>query len=153
MSNCPNHHRHDGRECVFCAITRGETPAHRVHEDELALAFLDINPVTPGHLLVVPKRHAAGLADLSNAENDAIFRAGRRLAAALRSSGLDCEGINYFLADGEAAFQEVFHVHLHIFPRFRGDSFRIHADWSKPPVFAELAGPAERITTALASFP
>lgn len=67
-----------------------------------------------------------------------MFVVARRLAAALRASGLRCEGVNLFLADGEAAFQEVFHTHLHVIPRFAGDSFRISADWSVTPTRAEL---------------
>jgi len=67
-----------------------------------------------------------------------MFTVAMRLARALRASGLRCEGINLFLADGEAAFQEVFHTHLHVFPRFSGDTFRIDADWSITPLRAEL---------------
>ena len=137
--------------CIFCAIAAGRGRAHLLHEDGLVCAFLDINPVTPGHLLVVPRRHAEYLADLTDAEHAAVFALGRRLAAALRTSGLRCEGVNYFVADGEAAFQEVPHFHLHVFPRFGGDPFRIEADWSNPPPFDELADPAARIRAALSA--
>jgi len=140
-----------GRDCIFCAIARQQAPAHVLLENDLIVAFLDTNPVAPGHSLVVPKRHAVGPADLTFAENTAVFQAGRELAAALRKSGLRCEGTNYFVADGAAAFQEVFHFHLHVFPRFRGDSFRIHADWSDPPPFRALADPADRIRGSLAA--
>jgi diadenosine tetraphosphate (Ap4A) HIT family hydrolase len=139
-----------GNECVFCAISGRLAPAHVVLENDLVLAFLDINPVTTGHLLVVPRRHAASLADLTVTENAAVFLAGRDLAKALRSSDLRCDGINYFAADGEAFFQEVFHFHLHVFPRFRGDTFRIHAEWSHPPSFDALAGSADSIRQTLA---
>jgi histidine triad (HIT) family protein len=84
---------------------------------------MDIRPVNAGHLLVVPVRHAAYLADIDGDEAAALMRIGHAAAAALRGSGLPCEGVNLFLADGEAAMQEVFHVHLHVFPRFRGDGF------------------------------
>ncbi|MEJ8571048.1 HIT family protein [Microbaculum marinum] len=139
----PEHH------CIFCAIVAGRAPAHIVLENDLVAAFLDINPVTPGHVLIVPKRHAASLADLTFIENASVFQAGKDIASALRSSGLQCEGINYFVADGAAAFQEVFHFHLHVFPRYRGDSFRIDADWSNPPEFAALSEPADRIRRTL----
>ena len=125
-------------ECVFCAIVAGRAEASVVHDDEEVLAFLDIRPVTAGHLLVIPKRHAAYLAELDEATGGRIFTVAMRLAAALRASGLPCEGINLFLADGEAAFQEVFHTHLHVFPRFAGDTFRISADWSLTPPREEL---------------
>lgn len=135
--------------CVFCEIVAGESPASVVHEDDRALAFMDIRPAIPGHLLVVPKRHAAYLADLDEETGGHLFRVGMRTAAALRSSGLRCEGVNLFLADGEAAGQEVFHVHLHGFPRFAGDAVRIDADWSAAPPRTELDEVAARIRTAI----
>jgi diadenosine tetraphosphate (Ap4A) HIT family hydrolase len=115
--------------CVFCAIARGQAEASIVFEDEWVLAFMDLQPVTPGHLLVIPKAHAEGLEDLREDIGVRVWTVAHRLGRALRLSGLRCEGVNLFLADGEAAFQEVFHVHLHVFPRFQGDPFRIEADW------------------------
>ncbi|NJQ02542.1 HIT family protein [Streptomyces zingiberis] len=116
-------------ECVFCAIARGQAEASTVYEDDAVVAFMDHRPVTPGHLLVIPKAHAVGLEDLEEGLGARVWRVAHRLARGLRRSSLRCEGINLFLADGEAAFQEVFHVHLHVFPRFAGDGFRIDADW------------------------
>jgi histidine triad (HIT) family protein len=126
-------------ECIFCAIVAGTTPASVVYEDPQILAFMDVRPVTPGHLLIIPKAHARYLADLDEETGARIFTVGMRLAAALRAAPeIRCEGVNVFLADGEAAFQEVFHTHLHVFPRFEGDSFRITADWSVKPEREEL---------------
>ena len=125
-------------ECIFCAIVAGSAPASVVYDDADLLAFLDSRPVTPGHLLVIPKRHAPLLADLDEATGARMFTVAMRLAQALRVSGLRCEGINLFLADGEPAFQEVFHTHLHVIPRFVGDTFRIDADWSVIPPRHEL---------------
>lgn len=116
-------------DCVFCAIAQGEAEASVVHEDETVLAFMDLQPVTPGHLLVVPRTHAVGLEDLDVRIGARVWEVAHRLGRALRRSGLRCEGVNLFLADGEAAFQEVFHVHLHVFPRFAGDGFRLDAEW------------------------
>ncbi|MFE6176189.1 HIT family protein [Streptomyces sp. NPDC056464] len=99
-----------------------------VYEDAVA-AFMDLQPVTPGHVLVVPKAHAVGLEDLDETLGCHMWAAAHRLARALRRSDLRCDGVNLFLADGEAAFQEVFHVHLHVFPRFAGDGFRVDANW------------------------
>jgi histidine triad (HIT) family protein len=113
----------DERDCIFCEILAGESEVSLVYRDDLCAAFMDIQPVNPGHLLVIPNRHAAYLADLREEEGAQIFRVARRLAAALRQSGVKCEGVNFFLADGEAAMQEVFHVHLHVFPRYDGDEF------------------------------
>ena len=76
-------------------------------------------------MLIIPKIHGAGLADLDESDGSRMFMVAQRLAAAIRSSGLRCEGVNLFLADGEAAGQEIFHVHLHVFPRYAGDSFRL----------------------------
>jgi diadenosine tetraphosphate (Ap4A) HIT family hydrolase len=135
--------------CTFCAIVAGRAPASIVYEDADLLAFLDSRPVTPGHLLVIPKRHAPLLADLDEATGARMFTVAMRLAQGLRASGLRCEGINLFLADGEAAFQEVFHTHLHVFLRFVGDTFRIDADWSITPSRAELNEIAAQVRGAL----
>ncbi|WP_255293261.1 HIT family protein [Streptomyces niveus] len=115
--------------CVFCGIARGHVVASVVHEDDRVVAFMDLSPVTPGHVLVVPKSHAEGLVDLPDDLGVRVWEVGHRVGRALRLSGLRCEGVALFLADGEAAFQEIFHVHLHVFPRFKGDSFRIDANW------------------------
>ena len=111
--------------CVFCKLLSGELEVSLVHQDDLCSAFMDIQPVNPGHVLVVPNRHAPYVADLKEAEGARMFRVAQRLTAALRESGMKCEGVNFFLADGEAAGQEVFHAHLHIFPRYAGDGFRL----------------------------
>lgn len=110
-------------DCVFCAIAAGEAEASIVHQDERAVVFMDIGPITPGHMLVIPRRHASNLAELSGDDGAEVMRAGMVAAASLRASGVRCEGVNLFLADGEAAGQEVFHVHLHVIGRFRGDGF------------------------------
>lgn len=134
---------------VFCDIVAGVAPASLVHEDATTVALLDIRPVTPGHLLVIPKRHAADLAALDEATGAHLFAVAMRLAAALRRSGLPCDGVNLSLADGEAAGQEVCHVHLHVFARFPGDGFRLDADWSRTPDRAALDADAERLRDAL----
>lgn len=108
--------------CAFCAIVGGAAPASIVYHDEHCLAFMDIRPVNPGHLLVVPRVHAAYLAELEPVRAAHLLRVARPLVAALRAAagrpaaGVRCEGVNLFLADGEAAGQEVFHVHLHVIP-------------------------------------
>ena len=82
---------------------------------------MDIHPLNPGHVLVIPTCHAASLAELDPESGADLFRLGQRVAAAIRRSDLRCEGVNFLLADGEAAGQEIFHVHLHVIPRHRGD--------------------------------
>jgi diadenosine tetraphosphate (Ap4A) HIT family hydrolase len=111
--------------CIFCKIIKGEAAASIVYEDEICLAFMDIQPVTPGHVLVVPRQHAFGLADLPTEIGGHLFQIGQKISAGLKQSPIRCEGINFFLADGAVAFQTVFHVHLHVIPRFAGDGFRL----------------------------
>lgn len=114
-----------GMDCVFCRIVAGTADASVVYQDDRLLAFCDLNPVNPGHVLIIPKIHCVGLADLAESDGTRMFIVAQRLAAAVRSCGMRCEGVNLFLADGEAAGQEVFHVHLHVFPRYSGDYFRL----------------------------
>ncbi|HST67286.1 MAG TPA: HIT family protein [Mycobacteriales bacterium] len=111
--------------CDFCRIVAGTAPASKVFADDTAVVFLDIAPMTPGHLLVVPRTHVESLADLDPATGAQLWRIGQRMAAALRRSEVRCEGVNFFLADGAAAFQEVPHLHLHVIPRFRGDGVKL----------------------------
>jgi diadenosine tetraphosphate (Ap4A) HIT family hydrolase len=116
-------------DCVFCQIVRGQLPASYVYADEDVVAFMDLRPMTPGHLLVVPRKHASGLMELDEGDGVRMWFAAHRLARAMRHTKLRCEGVNLFLAEGAAAGQEVFHAHLHVIPRFAGDGVRIEADW------------------------
>ena len=138
-------------DCVICKLLSGELQVSMVHQDDLCSAFMDIQPVNPGHVLVVPNRHAPYLADLQEEEGAQMFRVARRLTAALRKSGVRCEGVNFFLADGEAAMQEVFHVHLHVFPRYVDDGFglRFPAMYSDKPERRELDAIAAKIRKVL----
>jgi histidine triad (HIT) family protein len=116
-------------DCLLCQLVAGLLERSLVYEDDLVVAFMDLRPVNTGHVLIVPRHHEALLDDLDEDLGVAVFRVAHRISRALRRSGLQCEGVNLFLADGEAAFQEVPHVHLHVFPRYGGDSFRIDAEW------------------------
>jgi len=111
--------------CVFCQIVVGREPASVVYSDAAMIAFMDLRPINAGHLLVVPRAHAARLVDLDERLGAAMFAVGQRLAGAIRRSGLPCQGVNLFVADGEVAGQEVMHIHLHVLPRMPGDGFRI----------------------------
>jgi histidine triad (HIT) family protein len=137
--------------CIFCDILAGAAPASVLHRDDLCTVFLDIQPVNPGHVLVVPNRHATGLADLPADTGGQMFRIAQQIAAALRKSGIRCEGVNLFVADGEAAGQDVFHVHLHVIPRYRGDGFgfRFGPAYGTRPPRADLDRLAEKIRHAL----
>ena len=139
------------KRCVFCGILSGESPASIVFRDELVCAFMDIQPVNPGHLLVVPLVHAERLAELPPETAGRMLQAAGRLTGALREVGLRCEGVNLFLADGEAAGQEVPHAHLHVFPRYAGDGFglRLGPHYHERPPRSELDEIAARIRRAL----
>ncbi|MGZ4398398.1 MAG: HIT family protein [Gaiellaceae bacterium] len=115
-------------DCIFCRIVAAQAERSLVYEDGETVAFMDIAPITPGHTLIVPKTHASMLADLDEADGARLFVVGQRVAAALYHSQLRCEGINFHLADGEVAGQDVFHVHLHVIPRFAGDPLRIRRE-------------------------
>jgi histidine triad (HIT) family protein len=109
--------------CIFCRILAGQVEASMVFRDASVSAFMDIRPVNTGHVLVIPNDHSSDLAGLPPTTGGHLFAVAQRLAAALRRSEIRCEGVNLYLADGRAAGQEVFHVHLHVVPRFPGDGF------------------------------
>ncbi|WP_028476222.1 HIT family protein [Nocardia sp. CNY236] len=117
---------------IFADIIAGHAPSSKVYEDQDVVAFLDIRPMTAGHLLVVPRIAARSLAELDPAIGGKLFQVGQRLAAALRSSEVQCDGVNFFLADGVTAGQEVFHVHLHVIPRTPGDGFGLRGCPTSP---------------------
>jgi histidine triad (HIT) family protein len=135
------------QECVFCDLIDGQGEVTYVYQDEFVSAFMDIQPVNAGHILIVPNEHATYLADLPGETGARIFQVAQRLAAVLRSSGLHCEGVNFFLADGVAAGQEVFHVHFHLFPRFKDDGFGLTfaEGYSALPPRSDLEGAASVI--------
>jgi histidine triad (HIT) family protein len=135
-------------DCVFCQIAAGTSPASVFYEDDVVLGFMSIGPVTTGHAMVIPKQHAAYLADMDEETGRRLWTVTQHAAAAIRESGVRCEGVNLFLADGRAAFQEVFHVHMHVFPRYKGDPFKLVADWNIKPPRQELDSVAQQIRTA-----
>ncbi|MFZ0834976.1 MAG: HIT family protein [Mycobacterium sp.] len=107
--------------CVFCEIVAGDAPAIRVHEDDDYLAILDIRPFTRGHTLVLPKRHTVDLTDTPPQTLADMVAIGQRIGLAARASELKADGTNIAINDGRAAFQSVFHIHLHVLPRHDGD--------------------------------
>jgi diadenosine tetraphosphate (Ap4A) HIT family hydrolase len=137
-------------ECIFCRIIAGQAEASLVYRDDSITAFMDIYPVTPGHVLLVPNSHAPDLGHLTDEYGSQLFVVGRRVAQSMRRCGLRCEGINFFLADGQAAGQTVLHVHLHIIPRYRGDGFGVHRrPGFGPPPREDLQAIAESLRGAL----
>jgi histidine triad (HIT) family protein len=107
-------------QCVFCRIISGDLPAARLMESDQVLSFMDINPVNPGHALVVPKRHVRSLLDLQEEELHAAMSAVKRVARAVMEA-TDSPAFNVFQSDGEAAGQVIGHVHFHVIPRHPDD--------------------------------
>lgn len=110
-------------QCIFCSILAGASPATFIHRDPVASVFCDIQPVNPGHVMVVPEVHAERLATLPPETGAHLFRTAQRVAQALLESSIRCDGVDLLLADGAVAGQEVPHVHLHVLPRFESDGF------------------------------
>ena len=132
-------------DCIFCAIVRGEAPASFTHEDDTVVAFMDIQPITHGHMLVVPREHAVLMRDVNETVAMRAFKVARQLAELARQT-LGASGVNLFVADGEVAFQDVPHFHVHVIPRCPGDGFSL----SFPPSYENAPGRAELETVAAA---
>jgi histidine triad (HIT) family protein len=126
-------------DCVFCRIGADEAPSDRVFEDEHTMAFLDIHPAGEGHTLVIPKRHSATVWDADAEDWQALWRAVRRVAAALRSA-FDPDGLSVRQANGHLGGQEVMHLHVHLIPRYAP---------GRAPGLGSLAEVAERLRAAL----
>ncbi len=130
-------------DCLFCKIVAGELPATRVAEDERTVAFMDINPATRGHLLVVPREHSTDLHDIDPEDLKACAVAARALAGRVRDR-LGADGINLLNCAGSAAWQTVFHFHVHVIPRYEADPLRL--PWHPQPGDRdEIAAAAEEL--------
>jgi histidine triad (HIT) family protein len=123
-------------DCVFCQILAGEIPAHVLAESERAFAFMDINPATRGHMLVIPRRHVADIGAIDDEDLAACSALARRLAIAARER-LGADGVNLLHSAGAAAWQTVFHFHLHVIPRYLGDPLQL--PWTPAPGDAQEA--------------
>ena len=117
-------------DCIFCKIVAGEIPSSKVHEDERTVAFMDVNPGARGHLLVVPREHVADLHAISDDDLAAVARTARDLAARAVDR-LGAEGVNILQNNGRAAWQSVFHYHVHVVPRWEDDA--IDLPWTPTP--------------------
>lgn len=144
--------------CIFCAIVRGEAAASIVHQDDTCIAFMDLFPLRDGHVLVIPRQHAALLNDLPEATRDHLFRVGCRVIAAQKKIGLHADGANLIVNDGKPANQHVPHVHVHLVPRDGGDlgrmSLRFMTRFANPAYRSEahrrrLDDLARRLATSL----
>src|SRR5579859_3617030 len=117
-------------DCIFCKILAGELPAQKVDEDERTIAFMDINPATRGHALVIPRHHSRDLLEIPAEDLEATISAAQRLARRM-TERLDLDGVNLLNSCGQHAWQTVFHFHLHVIPRYREDPLRL--PWQPAP--------------------
>jgi histidine triad (HIT) family protein len=136
-------------QCIFCEILRGNSPATFTYEDDTVVAFMDVQPITHGHMLVVPREHAVLMSDVNETTAMRTFRVARKLSSVVRST-LGASGVNLFVADGETAFQDVPHFHVHVIPRYPNDGFGLTFPerYGQPPQRAELETIAAAIRDA-----
>ncbi len=130
--------------CTFCRIISGEIPSHKVYEDANILVIMDTGPASKGHMLVIPKQHAAVLHDLPTADAMELMRVTQRVEQALRASDLAPTATNLWVNNGKDAGQEIAHLHLHIVPRYPDDGIRIHVP-NRPDKTDDLAAIAKKI--------
>ncbi len=137
------------RDCIFCLIVARQAPESIVAETSEALAFMDINQPTPGHVLVVPKAHFTDIYDLDAAAASAVFALTVQVARAVKAA-LKPDGVNLYQANGRAAGQDVFHFHMHVVARYAGDREQIRLSWQPNlPPRAELDRLAAQIREAM----
>jgi histidine triad (HIT) family protein len=129
-------------DCIFCKILAGDLPAEVVDEDEHTVAFMDINPWTRGHALVIPRTHSRNLYEVDEADLDRSMRAAKRLATRMRDR-LRCDGVNLLNACEPAAWQTVWHFHVHVIPRYDDDGLAVQRP--NPPDPDEIAKIAEQL--------
>jgi histidine triad (HIT) family protein len=130
-------------DCIFCRIVAGELPSQIVDQDERTLAFMDISPATPGHALVIPRRHSTDLLEIDPDDLAATVAGAQRLARRVKDR-LNAAGVNLLNSCGRAAWQTVFHFHIHVIPRYEGDPLRL--PWTPAPGDSdEIARTAERL--------
>ncbi len=114
-------------DCIFCSIVKKETDAHIVYEDDKSIVFLDINPLSRGHCLVVSKEHYRNIFDTPDDILAHMISVAKKIAKAIVEA-LKAEGVNIIMTNNRAAGQTVFHVHIHVLPRYRNDSIYLHAN-------------------------
>ncbi len=130
-------------DCIFCKIVAGELPGEIIDSDERTVAFMDINPATRGHALVVPRRHAKDLLQIEPEDLSAVILAAQRLAGRQKER-LGADGVNLLNSCGAPAWQTVFHFHIHVIPRYEGDPLRL--PWIPGPGDPqEIAAAAEEL--------
>jgi histidine triad (HIT) family protein len=134
-------------DCIFCKIRDGQIPSFKIYEDSKAVAFMDRNPLNPGHCLVITKSHAATIFDVEVLDLQAAIAAVKKVANAVKGA-VQADGVNILQANGGAAFQSVPHFHFHVIPRFTNDGKGF--DWKLVPGDTQQIGMnGERIRAVL----
>ncbi len=115
-------------DCIFCKLAAGEIPSNTIYEDDDVRAILDASPAAKGHALIIPKEHFEDVFDMDEKILCASHRAAQKVASKMKDA-LSCDGVNILQNNGEAAGQTVFHYHVHIIPRYKGDDMGVHMKW------------------------
>ena len=113
--------------CIFCKLANGDIPTNTVYEDDYIRAIMDVSPANKGHIIILPKSHAANIFELEDCYIEKTFVLAKKIAIALEKL-LNCDGVNILQNNGEAAGQTVFHFHVHVIPRYKADNCQI--TWS-----------------------
>lgn len=111
-------------DCIFCKIANGEIPSATLYEDEDFRVILDVNPASKGHALILPKKHAANLYELPDEAASKVLVLAKNMASKM-TEALQCDGLNLVQNNGEIAGQTVFHFHMHLIPRYKGDNVKV----------------------------
>lgn len=132
--------------CIFCKILAGEIPSTAVYEDDDFKAILDVNPAARGHVIILPKNHAANIYELPDEDASKIMIVAKKIATAIEKA-YHCDGVNILQNNGEAAGQTVFHLHVHVIPRFKGDTVNI--GWKQGDMLEDLDAICKEIQAQL----
>ena len=132
--------------CIFCKILAGEIPSTAVYEDDDFKAILDVSPAARGHVIILPKNHAANIYELPDEDASKIMVVAKKIATAIEKA-YHCDGVNILQNNGEAAGQTVFHLHVHVIPRFKGDTVNI--GWKQGDMLEDLDAICKEIQAQL----
>lgn len=132
--------------CIFCKIIAGEIPSTTVYEDSDFKAILDVSPAARGHVIILPKNHAANIFELPDEDASKIFVVAKKIATAIKQA-YNCDGVNIVQNNGEAAGQTVFHLHVHVIPRFFEDT--VSVKWVQNDMPSDLEEIANEIKAKL----
>lgn len=134
--------------CIFCKILAGEIPSTTVYEDDDCKAILDVNPAARGHVIILPKNHAPDVMSLPDEDLAKAMIVAKKIAGAMKKS-FSCDGVNILQNNGEAAGQTVFHLHIHVIPRYEGDKENVFLGWKPGEMPSDMDAIAAEIRAGL----